>query len=440
MMPAPFTSALTAPLFGDPEAAEALSDQAFVTHMVTVEAAFARACAVVGLVSAADAEALCTQLAQVRIVPEQLGAGMASAGVPVPALVALLRAGCGEAGQALHWGATSQDIVDCAHVLQWRDLLGLLGHRLTSLLDMMKAQGDAHATTCMAGRTRSQIATPVTLGLRIATWAQPLITLEAELPGLKAQVIRVQFGGASGSGSAVGDKAAPLSAALAQELGLVSAPCWHLDRSGPQALGAWLVRLTAALGKMARDLSLAGRSEIGELRAGEGGGSSTMPQKSNPVGAEAMITLAHYAAALQPLLAQAAMAQEERDGAAWALEWLAMPQMGLTASASLRHAQTLISSLQADTGRLAAHLDTGQGAVMAEAASFALARHMPRAQAGNVVKQALATARSSGTSLAQLLSEDDALGGLEDWPTCLAPESAIPAAKAMQERIWSSRA
>ena len=440
MTPAPFTSALTAPLFGEAEAAALLSDQAFIGHMVTVEAALARACATVGLVAQADAATISARLAQIRVAPEQPGAGMASAGVPVPALVTILREACGSEGDALHWGATSQDIVDCAHVLQWRDLLGLLEQRLSALLDGMRAASDAHAGTMMAGRTRSQISTPITLGLRIATWAQPLIALEAELPHLRAQLLRVQFGGASGAGSAVGDKAEALSMALAQELGLTPAPCWHLDRSGPQALGAWLVRLTAALGKLARDLIIAGRSEIGEIRAGQGGGSSTMPQKSNPVGAEAIVTLAHYTAALQPLLAQAAMGQEERDGATWALEWLALPQMGMGASASLRHAGMLVESLRPDIARMTLHLDAGQGAIMAEAASFALARHMTRAEAGAFVKQALAKARETGKTLAQVLHDDAALGALEDWAACLAPVGARPAAEAMRSRIWGARA
>lgn len=440
MTPAPFTSDLTAQLFGEEEAAAILSDQAFIRHMVTVEAALARACAKVGLVAQADADTLSARLAQMKIAPQALGKGMASAGVPVPALVAILRENCGCEAQALHWGATSQDIVDCAHVLQWRALLSLLEGRLTALLDGMRVASDLHASTMMAGRTRSQIATPITLGLRIATWAQPLIALEAELPRLRAQLLRVQFGGASGAGSAVGDKAEALSAALAQALGLTQGPCWQLDRSGPQALGAWLMRLTAALGKLARDLIIAGRTEIAEMRAGQGGGSSTMPQKSNPVGAEAIVTLAHYSAALQPLLAQAAMPAEERDGAVWALEWLALPQMGMAASASLRRAGVLIETLQADLSQLAAHLQAGQGAVMAEAASFILARYMTRSEAGTHVKNALAKARETGKPLWQVLQDDAELGALEDWSACLAPESARPAAEAMRGRIWASRA
>jgi 3-carboxy-cis,cis-muconate cycloisomerase len=439
MTPAPFTSTLTAPLLGDPEAADILSDARFIAQMITVEGAFARACGAVGLIAPEVAQEICARLDGRMLAPQDLGAGMASAGVPVPALVARLRAEMGRAGDGLHWGATSQDIVDCAHVLQWRELLELLEGRLSRLLDSLHAHSDAQAQTLMAGRTRSQSATPITLGLRMATWAQPLIALEGEVPHLRAQVLRVQYGGASGAASATGAQSEALGAAFAQHLGLSPAPCWHLDRSGPQALGAWLVRLTAALGKLARDLILSGRSEIGEIRAGTGGGSSTMPQKSNPVAAEAILTLAQYTACLQPLLAQAAMPLEERDGAAWALEWLALPQMGMAAAACLRHALQLIDSLQPDRERMRAQLHAGCGAIMAEAASFALARHMARDTASAHVKEALATARAKGLTLAQALAQDPALGALEEWDICLSPQKAAAPSEAMRLRIWALR-
>ncbi len=439
MTPSPFTSALTAPLFGDARAAEILSDQAFVAHLVAVEAALARACASVGLIGADAAQRISDTLAQAQISAESLGAGMAGSGVPVPALVAELQQACGADGAAVHWGATSQDIVDCAHVQQWRALLALLRTRLGAVLDGLCAASDAHADTLMAGRTRSQIATPITLGLRIATWAQPLIALEAELHGLQAQLLRVQFGGAAGAGSAVGDKAEALTDALARELGLSPGPCWHLDRSGPQMLGAWLVRLSAALAKLARDLIISGRSEIAELRAGAGGGSSTMPQKSNPVAAEALVTLAHYAASLQPLLAQAAMPLEERDGAAWALEWLALPQLGVCGAASLRHATALIADLQPDAARMEAQLNSGHGAIMAEAAGLALARHLPRSAAAAKVREALELARATDRTLAQVLADDIATGALENWGEYLAPQSARAAADGMRRRILATR-
>ncbi|MFN7002769.1 MAG: lyase family protein [Roseinatronobacter sp.] len=439
MTPSPFSSALTAPLLGDAEAAAILSDAAFIAQMVRVEAAFARACATVGLVDAQAAHRVTGQIETLALTPEALGAGMASAGVPVPALVAALQGACGADGQALHWGATSQDIIDTAHVLQWRALLDLLEQRLATLLDQLHTTSDAQAGIVMAGRTRSQIATPITLGLRIATWAQPLIALEADLPALRARVLKVQFGGASGAGSAVGDQAQALTDAFARELGLAPAPCWHLDRTGPQHLGAWLARLCAALGKLARDLILAGRSEIAELRAGAGGGSSTMPQKSNPVGAEAVVTLAQYAQTLLPLLGQAAMPLEERDGAVWTLEWLALPQMGVAAAACLRHADALVTTLTPDTARMQTQLSGESGAIMAEAASFALARHMPRPEATAHVKQALTAARGKGESLAQTLAADATLGGLEDWHATLSPDAVLPATEAMRHRIWALR-
>ncbi|MCH8465470.1 MAG: adenylosuccinate lyase family protein [Roseinatronobacter sp.] len=439
MTPAPFTSALTAPLLGDTEAAALLSDAAFIGQMIRVESAFARACGAVGVIPAEMAQEIGAHLDGLMLDPQDLGAGMASAGVPVPALVAQLRAAMGREGEGLHWGATSQDIVDCAHVLQWRDLLTLLEGRLGQLLEALHTGSDAQAQTLMAGRTRSQSATPITLGLRMATWAQPLIALEAELPHLRAQVLRVQYGGASGAASATGAQSEALSNALAQALGLAPAPCWHLDRSGPQALGAWLVRLSAALAKLARDLIISGRSEIDELRAGAGGGSSTMPQKSNPVAAEAIVALAQYSASLHPLLAQAAMPLEERDGAAWALEWLALPQMGMAAAACLRHAAQLIGSLQPAPDRMRAQLDAGNGAIMAEAASFALARHMPRTKASAVVKDTLELARKEGLTLAQALARNPALSALEDWEESLSPRQAAAPAEAMRLRIWAMR-
>lgn len=439
MTPVPFDSGLLGPLLGDGQAAETLSEARFVAHMITVEAALARACGTVGIIPQDVAARLSDTLAQTRIDPRDLGAGTAAAGVPVPALVKQLQAGLGVDGQFLHWGATSQDIVDCAHVLQWRDMLDMLAARVAQLLDALQHASNAQSDTLMAGRTRSQVATPISFGLRIATWAQPLIALDAALPDIRARLLRVQFGGASGSASAVGTHGAALSAELARELGLADAPCWHTDRMSIMAVGGWLAGVSAALAKMARDLVTLGRSEIAEARAGTGGGSSTMPQKSNPVGAEAIITLADWTACLQPALTRAASPMEERDGAAWALEWLALPQMGMATAAALRHAQALADSLTADPARMAVQLDAGNGAVLAEAASFALAAYMPRPKAQEVVKAALARAVEDGISLPQALNQHEASCGLADWTAILSAQSQLAASEVMRTRIFADR-
>ncbi len=434
-----FDSPLYAPLFSDAEVAALLGDAAFVARMVEVEAALARATAQAGLIPEAAGRAIEAVLEHALISPEDLGVGMASAGVPVPDLVAMLRKLDGDAGRYLHWGATSQDIVDCAHLLQWRAVLEVFEQRLTQLLDSLQAASTRFDAVPMAGRTRSQIATPISFGLRIAQWAQPLIHLADELPAMRARLLRVQFGGASGAGSAVGMQAAHVSAALADALGLADSACWHTDRSAQVALGGWLTSLTAALAKMAGDLILMGRSEIGEARAGSGGGSSTMPQKSNPVAAEAIVSLATVSSALQSGLHIAARPVEERDGAAWAVEWMILPQLGTGTAAALRHAQGLVQSLEADVGRMAEQLAQGHGAVMAEAASFALAAHMSRTEAGNLVKEALCEARAQNITLAKAVASDPRIADLEEWAAVLDPVQAIAPAQAMSARIWAMR-
>lgn len=434
-----FDSPMLGGLFADTEAGGLLGDDALVQKMIAVEAALARACAQVGLIPGEAAATLSRELAHATVLPGDLRAGTASAGVPVPALVAALRAIAGPEGRWLHWGATSQDIVDCATILQWRDMLDLLGMRIGAVLDRLEEASAALADQPMAGRTRSQVAVPISLGLRIAQWAQPLIGLERELPGLRARLLRVQFGGAAGSASAVGDKGAALSAALAADLGLLDSPCWHTDRSAVVVLGGWLAALSAALAKLARDLIVMGRSEIAEMRAGAGGGSSTMPQKSNPVAAEAIVTLADFVALLQPGLARAAAPLEERDGAAWSLEWLCLPQMGMATAAALRHAQALADSLRPDPARMAAQLAQDGGAVLSEAASFALSAHMPREAAQAVVKEALAAAQGAGHSLIGQLSQDPRSRDLEIWPERLDAGHLLAPAQDMATRIFAQR-
>ena len=149
----------------------------------------------------------------------------------------------------------------------------------------------------MAARTRAQMATPITFGLRLAQWAQPLIELESEIEYLRANVLRVQFGGASGANTAVGPHGPGIAEALARELGLTPAAPWHTNRRGIALLAAWLGQLSSALAKIAGDLVLLSRSEVAEVALSSGGGSSTMPQKSNPVGPETILALCDVARA-----------------------------------------------------------------------------------------------------------------------------------------------
>lgn len=430
-----FSSAVFSGLYSDNDLSALFDDAADVQHMVRFEQALAKVQGALGVIPRDAAAQIETALSACSFDPADLSDGTRSAGVPVPALIALLRKGVGaEAGTWLHWGATSQDVMDTAAILQMKSCLEILDRRLQTLIDTLETESTRHAAQLLAGRTRSQISTPVTLGYRIAQWAHPLIGLEADLPTISKKLLKVQFGGASGINSAVAPDGPRIAEALAKELQLEFSPSWHTDRSGILALSGWLQSIAASLAKMAGDLILLGRTDIAEVTSGSGGGSSTMPQKANPVQAEAIQTLNAIVQTASSGLATAASPLEERDGARWPLEWAFLPQMLMACGAALRHTQALAGSIEPNPGKISRTL-TDNPEIMAEAASFELARHgVPRAKAKDIVTAAAAADIPLKDALAHHAPE-----GI-DWAEALALESVIPAAKDMSAQIFAKRA
>lgn len=429
-----FSSQIHSSLFADGELTKLLADGSDVAHMIAFERALAIVQGRLEIIPAQAAREISEKLADVHIEPANLSAGTRSAGVPVPALVAELRKQLSaDAGAWLHWGATSQDVIDTALVLQAKVALEILGARLEKLVDTLERQSERHADQLMAGRTRSQVSTPITLGYRIAQWAHPLIDAENALPALRSAVLRVQFGGASGINSAIAPDGTAVSAALALELGLEDSPSWHVNRTPILALAGWLQQVTSALAKMAGDLALSGRTDIAELSSGTGGGSSTMPQKANPVQAETIQVLNSIAIAAQAGLAAAASPLEERDGTAWPLEWHFLPQMLLAAGAALMHAEELATSLQAHEANLAATL-VSNPEIMAETASFVLARNgVSRAEAKDLV----AAAAKDPAPFAEALARISPVS--LDWQKELDPQQVVAPARDMSARIFQTR-
>lgn len=429
-----FSSQIHSSLFADGDLTKLLADGSDVAHMIAFERALAIVQGRLEIIPAQAAREISEKLADAKIEPANLAAGTRSAGVPVPALVAELRKQLSaDAGAWLHWGATSQDVIDTALVLQAKVALEILGAQLEKLVDTLERQSERHADQLMAGRTRSQVSTPITLGYRIAQWAHPLIDAENALPALRSAVLRVQFGGASGINSAIAPDGTAVSAALALELGLEDSPSWHVNRTPILALAGWLQQVTSALAKMAGDLALSGRTDIAELSSGTGGGSSTMPQKANPVQAETIQVLNSIAIAAQAGLAAAASPLEERDGTAWPLEWHFLPQMLLAAGAALVHAEELATSLQAHEANLAATL-VSNPEIMAETASFVLARNgVSRAEAKDLV----AAAAKDPAPFAEALARISPVS--LDWQKELDPQQVIAPARDMSARIFQTR-
>ncbi len=433
-------SGILTALLQDAEAAALLSDAGLARAMVGVERALARVEAGLGVIPC-DAGAAISQALE-GFVPdlEDLAAGTASAGVPVPALVAQLRRALREpAASCVHWGATSQDIVDTALVLQLRELLRLLEVRQGRLEAALVRLIESHRGTVLVARTRFQQALPTTFGLKAAGWLAPLLRQRVRLRELEPRLLVVQFGGAAGNLAALGERGIEVMGGLAAELDL-GCPLmpWHSQRDTMVELGDWLALLCGTLGKLGQDVLLLAQNEIGEVREAAGGGSSTMPQKSNPIRSEALVTLGRRAAVLVGGLHQAMLHAHERDGAAWALEWTILPELASAAAAALEHASCLAETMIVDVERMAATLAATHGLLLAEAVSFALSEHMPRARAQALVKEAVSAALASGRHLLEVVRERTDLP--IDWERLRAQAERPPAADRLTERVLKAAA
>jgi 3-carboxy-cis,cis-muconate cycloisomerase len=418
----PFGSALTGELFADAAVRALFTDSRRVGDMLRVEGGLACAQARLGLMPPGAARRIADAGITLQPDLDALAAATARDGVPVPELVRQLRAALdAEAAGYVHYGATSQDIVDTASVLALRDLCDLVDRRARDVVQRLAALAEQHQGTLCLARTRTQPAVPTSFGLRALAWARPLSRERARLAALRPEVLRVQFGGAAGNLSALGDRGPAVADALAAELGLGRAvPAWHGERDGLLALGDALARIAGALGKLGQDVAHGCQAEVGELRLAGGGGSSTMPQKQNPVAAETLVALARHAAGSLGALHQGQLHALERDGAAWSLEWLNLPQLALAAGGGLGHARALVDGLTVDTQRMAAAVTGGPGLPLAEAASFALAKHLPRGEAQALVAEACrAAAAGEGHLLDVLARRSDAP---VDWAGLRAPE------------------
>ena len=384
-MPAsPFESEIYRDLLHDAEVGELFSDVAEIRAMMRVEGALAKVQGKLGLIPADSATVIHRAATELHLDPASLSMGTGQAGVPVPALVTAFRTAMDsqEHAQYLHWGATSQDIMDTGLILRLARVCKLIQDRVTRLLQSLEQQADTHAELPMAARTRSQIATPTSLGAAIAAWGAPLLEHREVLAQLKPRLLRVSLAGASGNSTALGNRAAELRTALASELGLGdSALAWHSNRSALAEFSSLLTRIGGSLAKIGEDHILAARSEVGELGIKKGGGSSTMPQKNNPVAAEILVSLFRVSAAMEGLMTEAMLHRQQRDGVAWSLEGHALPQICMATARALTLALEVTDGLRPNAGRMDAHLAGGLGLIYAEAISFELATIMPRPEA-----------------------------------------------------------
>ena len=400
-----FDSTLYARLFPTGDVGRLFADSAEVRAMMLVEGALAKVQGELGVIPQEAALFLHRASMEIQVDPSGLADATGQNGVSVPGLVAAMRKllEAPEHAQFLHWGATSQDIMDTGLMLRIRQMLGQQEAALAALVVRLADLAEEHAETPMAARTYGQHATPTSFGAVVANWGAPLLGLLQEMDGLRARVLWVQLAGASGTGAALGAYAPAQRAKLAAALGLNDpGRSWHSDRSPILALASWLSRLAVALGKMGDDLILMTQSGIEEVLLGQSGGSSTMPQKQNPVVPSVLLALARHAVGLAATLQAAGMPRQERDGSAWFREWLTLPELCLSASSALFRAKDLAETLAPRTEQMRAALTGGQNLIHAEALSFRLAEHMPRPEAQAAIKALAGEAGKTGADLADL--------------------------------------
>lgn len=410
----PADSDIFGALYGSAEMRGLFSDRARLQAMLDVEAALARVEARLGIIPAEAAEAITAAATVDRLALDEIAASTRVVGYPVVGLVkALGRSAGGDAARYVHWGATTQDILDTALVLQIRKGLDLIRGDLVRTARALVAKAQAHRGDLMAGRTHLQHALPVTFGYKCAVWAAPLLDDIERLYALRSRVLKVQFGGAVGSLASLGDNGRAVTEGLARELGLAmpDAP-WHVSRGALAETVCAFGIVCGNLAKFATDIILLMQTEVGEVfephQAGRGG-SSTMPQKRNPIASEYVIASARGVQALVPLMLSAMADDHERGTGPWQSEPLALPQAFVLTSGALAHAAAMAEGMSADTERMRRNLDSTNGLILAEAVMIAAAKAVGRAKAHDIVEHACSRAIEERRHLADVLKDEPEL-------------------------------
>jgi len=396
--------------FGDPVMEAIFSESTTVETWLRTEAALARAQAALGELSHERAAAIAAACTIENVALAALWADMANVGYPILPLVRQIdeRLPVTERG-SLHYGATTQDIMDTGLALQLEAAIDRLESLLTALGDALASQAEAHAGTVMAGRTHGQQAVPTTFGAKLATFLRQSSRLRADLATVRADCCLISLHGAAGTSAGLGPRADEIRAEMARLLGLgVPDGPWHVRRDGLAVFGAVCARAAGVCARLAREIIDLSRTEIHEVSESGGhhrGASSTMPQKANPIDSEAIVGMAVTAANVAGGLYRAMEGGHERSAGEWQIEWHVIPQVATLSAGSLLVAERVVREALVYPERMAENLALEQGRTLAEAYMFQLAPELGREGAHDVVYLAATTSRSRGIELRAALEE-----------------------------------
>ncbi len=393
--------------FGTPAIRQAFSDHALIRCYIEVEIALARAEAACGVIPAAAAAAIARDCSFDGLDLDLLRRETDNVGYPILPLVHQLVHQCGEAGRYIHWGATTQDIMDTATVLQVRAGLAIVEDDLAALRVILADLSSRHRDTPMAGRTHLQQALPVTFGYKTSIWLAMIDRHAERLRELKPRVLVGQFAGAAGTLASLGDAGLPVQEAFCRELGLgVPTSTWHVARDGFAETVNLLALVTGSLGKIALDIMLMASTEFAEVSepfvTGRGA-SSTMPQKRNPISSELMLAAAKVVRQQAGLMLDAMVQDFERATGPWHAEWMAIPESFVLTAGALHQAKFALGGLVVDEARMRENLGLSRGLIVAEAVMMALAPRLGRSRAHDLVYAACRDVNERGGTLSDAL-------------------------------------
>jgi 3-carboxy-cis,cis-muconate cycloisomerase len=417
-------------LYGDEPTGRLLSAEATIDSWLRVEAALATAQGELGVLAKEDSAAIVAAATLANIDAELLWEQARNVGYPILSLVRQIDEALPAARRGhVHYGATTQDIMDSGLAVQLDAAARRLGELLGDFGDALAELAERHVDTLIAGRTHALHAVPTTFGAKIAGYLGELARHRDRLDAARSRVAVVSLFGAGGTSAAYGERAAALRARVAELLGLAGADVpWHVARDNIAEFGLVCALLTASCARFAREVVDLSRTEIAEVAEVAGhhrGASSTMPQKINPIGSEAIIGLSATTGALSSALFRIMEAGHERAAGEWQAEWQVLPQLISLSAAALSTAAATALGLQVFPEAMRANLDLDGGLIMAEAYMMRLAPHLGRERAHDVVYRAVQDCRRIGeplhATLARALPEHLAAG----VDTDLAPEDYV---------------
>jgi len=441
-----YDSVLFRDSFGTPRMRAVFEDRALVARYIEVEVALARAQARCGVIPAAAAEEIAARSQLEQLDFDLLRHETEIVGYPILPLVHQLAKMAGESGRFVHWGATTQDIMDTAVILQVRDALQIVESELADLRAILVRLARKHRDTPMAGRTHLQQALPVTFGYKVAVWLAMFDRHAERLLEMRPRVLVGQFAGAAGTLASLGDQGLAVQQGLMEELGLgVPVATWHVARDGLAEAVNLLGLITGSLGKVAYDVMLMAATEFGEVYepfVKGRGASSTMPQKRNPISSELIFAASKAVRQNAGLMLDAMIHDFERATGPWHAEWIALPESFILTAGALHQAKFMLDGLIVDEQRMRENLGVSRGLIVAEAVMMGLAPHIGRQDAHDVVYAACRTVNEKGGTLADVLAAMPDVAKRLDRSTIdrlTDPANYLGAAPAMVDRVVANR-